>query len=74
MTVLKFWFISQPMHIRIAVKNGVVQKCEIHEDTFYKWLNKKMAPPLAQKIISDVTGIETKEIYENVNFKINKLI
>jgi hypothetical protein len=73
-TVLKFWYKSQPKHIKNTVRDAIIKKCEIHQDTFYKWLNKKQAPKLAQKVIGDITGLEHEKLYENVNFKINRLI
>jgi hypothetical protein len=67
MTQLQFWYKKQSRAIRVTVRDAIIKKCEIHSDTFYRWLNEKMPGILYQKIISDITGIKVEDLYKPIN-------
>lgn len=70
MSALEFWYNTKPPKTRKIIREAVIKKCDIGESQFYKWLGKKFAPPLAQNIISEITGIQKEKLYTQVTFLI----
>lgn len=44
-------------------RKQVINACKIEPTTFYSWLARKIIPPLAQEKISEIIGLNQKDLF-----------
>lgn len=64
MTVLEYYFHSQPIEQRRKIVNAIIEKCQVKKWSAYNWISRKHAPPIYQEKLAEITGIEKKQLYK----------